>query len=138
MKHIRSMKAAFFAGFFIILALLWIDEIFDLPYRLLGAPPSPINYREALLESFLVLAVLVLFTSVSVRISRHIKYLEGLTVICANCKKVRIRNDWVPIEEWVKRKTDVLFSHGVCPECLKELYPEEYLSLVRKGKIVIT
>jgi len=77
----------------------------------------------------------VLFAWISFRLEKHIKYLEGLTLICANCKKVKIDNAWVPIEKWLSGNTDILFSHGVCNECLKELYPKEYLSLVKKGKI---
>lgn len=136
MKYINAIKITFFAGFLIIIALLWIDEIFDLPYLLMGDMPTPINYKEASLESAFVLCILTLFVWISFRLERHIKYLEGLTVICANCKKIRVQNEWIPIEEWLRQKTDISFSHGVCMQCLKALYPNEYLSLVKKGKIV--
>ncbi|MBW1849234.1 MAG: hypothetical protein JRJ27_19375 [Deltaproteobacteria bacterium] len=118
------------------MALLWANEIFDLPNRLLGAPPTPVNYEEALLESGIVICIMILFAFISFRLGKHIKYLEGLTVICENCKKIRIQNEWVPIEKWLSRETDIHFSHGLCTECLKELYPKEYASLVKKGKII--
>jgi DNA repair exonuclease SbcCD ATPase subunit len=56
---------------------------------------------------------------------RNIKTLEGLIPICANCKK--IRNDegfWTHFETYIKEHSDVQFSHGICPECMKKLYPE--------------
>lgn len=136
MKYIHAIKVTSAIGFIFILVLLWVDEIFDVPYWLLGGEPTPINYKEALMESVLVLCILVLFIFISFRLGKHIKYLEGLTVICANCKKIRIQSEWIPIEKWLSEKTDVQFSHGVCAECLKVLYPKEYSSLVKKGKIV--
>lgn len=134
MKYIKTIKLIFIVGFSVILALLWINEIFDLPFRVLGAMPTPFNFIEALLETIIVICVMVTFAWIAFRLEKHIKYLEGLTVICANCKKVRIKDEWIPIEEWLCGKTDVHFSHGVCNECLKKLYPKEYLSLVKKGK----
>jgi len=56
-----------------------------------------------------------------------IKSLTGLLPICANCKKVR--NDkgfWEPIEIYIRDRSEADFSHGICPECAKELYPEYY------------
>jgi len=115
--------------------LLWVNELFDLPSLLFGDPATPINYKEAVLETILVLCTLVLFYIISFKLAKHVKYLEGLTVICANCKKIRVQNEWIPIEKWLSIKTDILLSHGVCRECLKQLYPNEYRILVRKGKI---
>ena len=54
-----------------------------------------------------------------------IKTLSGLLPICASCKK--IRNDqgyWEQIEIYIREHSEAEFSHGICPECAKELYPE--------------
>ena len=32
----------------LIISLLWIDEILDIPYVLLGGPETPVNWRESL------------------------------------------------------------------------------------------
>jgi PAS domain S-box-containing protein len=56
------------------------------------------------------------------------KILKGMLPICASCK--RIRNDqgyWNGIEEYLRTHSDVLFSHGICPECAMRLY-SEYVS----------
>jgi PAS domain S-box-containing protein len=56
-----------------------------------------------------------------------IKILSGLLPICASCKK--IRNDegyWEQIEGYIKERSDAEFSHGICPECMKKLYPDFY------------
>ena len=57
----------------------------------------------------------------------NVKVLSGLLPICASCKK--IRNDkgyWEQIEMYVKDHSDADFSHGICPDCAKKLYPDFY------------
>ncbi len=58
------------------------------------------------------------------RAKEEIKTLRGIVPICANCK--RIRNDsgfWEQVEIYIESHTDAMFSHSICPECVKELYP---------------
>ncbi len=53
------------------------------------------------------------------------KTLSGLLPICSSCK--RIRDDegyWTQLETYIQEHSDVLFSHGLCSECAKKLYPE--------------
>ena len=51
--------------------------------------------------------------------------LEGLLPICMHCKNIRDhRGAWTPIEVYLQARTDALFSHGLCPHCLAEHYPE--------------
>ena len=54
-----------------------------------------------------------------------VKTLHGMLPICASCKK--IRNDtgyWEQVEVYIRDHSDVQFSHGLCPGCFKELYPD--------------
>jgi AmiR/NasT family two-component response regulator len=54
-----------------------------------------------------------------------IKTLRGLIPICASCKK--IRNDtgyWQQLEEYITEHSEADFTHGLCPECLKEMEKE--------------
>ena len=54
----------------------------------------------------------------------QIKTLRGLLPICANCKKVRDDSGyWKQIELYIHEHSDAKFSHGICPDCAKELYP---------------
>lgn len=54
-----------------------------------------------------------------------IKTLHGFLPICANCKKIRNDNDtWQELETFISENSDAKFSHGICPECRKALYPE--------------
>ena len=55
----------------------------------------------------------------------EVKTLQGFIPICARCK--RIRDDqgyWEQVEGYISRHSDAVFSHGVCPECSRILFPE--------------
>ncbi|HIJ56214.1 MAG TPA: PAS domain S-box protein [Deltaproteobacteria bacterium] len=57
-----------------------------------------------------------------------IKTLRGLIPICAACKNIRDdRGFWHRVEEYITRHAEVKFSHGICPDCMKKLYPEVHL-----------
>jgi DNA-binding response OmpR family regulator len=65
---------------------------------------------------------------------RHVSRLEGLLPICAYCKKIRDdRKQWQQIEKYVAERSETLFSHGICPECLKREFPEVAEKLEREG-----
>ena len=53
-----------------------------------------------------------------------IKTLQGILPICSSCKK--IRNDdglWTQLEVYIREHSDAEFSHSLCSECAKKLYP---------------
>ena len=57
----------------------------------------------------------------------NIKTLSGLLPICASCKKIRDdQGYWSQIESYISAHSRAEFSHGICPECAKQLYPEHY------------
>ncbi|MFO7891241.1 MAG: PAS domain S-box protein [bacterium] len=54
-----------------------------------------------------------------------IKTLKGLLPICASCKKIRDDDGyWQQVETYITNHSEAYFSHGICPECQKELYPD--------------
>jgi len=54
----------------------------------------------------------------------RIKLLTGLLPICASCKKIRDDlGNWRRLEHYIEEKTDAQFTHGICPECRKKMYP---------------
>ncbi|MEN6373533.1 MAG: PAS domain S-box protein [Smithella sp.] len=55
----------------------------------------------------------------------QVKTLSGLLPICASCKKIRDDNGyWMQIEAYIKDHSEAEFSHSICPDCVKKLYPE--------------
>jgi DNA-binding response OmpR family regulator len=60
----------------------------------------------------------------------NIKTLRGLIPICANCKKIRDDEGfWKQVEIYVSEYSEAQFSHGICPDCAKKLYPTFYKRL---------
>lgn len=54
----------------------------------------------------------------------NIRTLKGLVPICAHCKK--IRDDagyWHQVETYVHDHTEAEFSHGLCPDCIPQFFP---------------
>jgi len=74
-----------------------------------------------------VRALLMAERELTVRLQETIatvRQLKGLLPICASCK--RIRNDkgyWEQIEGYVRDRSEAEFSHSLCPECTRKLYP---------------
>ena len=57
----------------------------------------------------------------------RIKQLHGLLPICASCKKIRDdQGYWNQIEGYISSHSDAEFSHSICPDCAKTLYPKIY------------
>ncbi|SLM28299.1 Response regulator receiver protein [Desulfamplus magnetovallimortis] len=58
---------------------------------------------------------------------KEIKTLSGIVPICAGCKK--IRDDagyWQQVEAYIHKHTTARFSHGICPDCMSQYYPEVF------------
>jgi K+-sensing histidine kinase KdpD len=55
----------------------------------------------------------------------EVKTLSGLLPICAQCKKIRDdRGYWNQIETFIGARSNAKFSHGICPDCVVQLYPD--------------
>ena len=58
----------------------------------------------------------------------NVKTLSGFLPICASCKKIwDDQGYWKLIESYLSEHTDVDFTHSICPDCAKELYPQLYV-----------
>ena len=59
------------------------------------------------------------------RALEQIKTLRGIVPICAKCKNIRDdQGYWNQVEVYVRDHSEAEFSHCICPECMKNLYPE--------------
>lgn len=63
-----------------------------------------------------------------------VKTLSGMLPICAGCKKIRDdKGYWNQLEYYISEHSEVLFTHGLCPDCLEKAYAE--VEEVTKRKI---
>lgn len=61
----------------------------------------------------------------------QVRRLEGLLSVCSGCKRIRMQDpatppekQWVSLEEYAQANTKVRLSHGLCHDCLRQLYPD--------------
>ncbi|PYE45469.1 hypothetical protein HUB98_23625 [Paenibacillus barcinonensis] len=58
--------------------------------------------------------------------------LYGLLPICAVCKHIKDEsNEWNSVEHYLEKHTSAEFTHDICPECIRRLYPK-YSSILDK------
>jgi sigma-B regulation protein RsbU (phosphoserine phosphatase) len=56
----------------------------------------------------------------------HVRQLQGLLPICMHCKKIRDdSNTWHRLETYIEEKSEALFSHALCDECLAKHCPND-------------
>jgi hypothetical protein len=56
---------------------------------------------------------------------KEIKTLKETLPVCSNCRKIKDESgEYLRLEEYLLRHTDTKVSHSLCPDCLRELYPE--------------
>ena len=77
-----------------------------------------------------LMALLIVWTTAFLvmrykRAEQATKILRGLLPICAWCKKIRDdKGYWKQIEEYMEQRTEALFTHGMCTECMAKWQKE--------------
>ena len=109
-------------GFSFILLIIWLDEVIDLPHILFGAYATPPNYSESIFESILIILMATITIALTHSILLRLRFLEGLLPICSICKKIRSKQVWIPIEQYISTSSNTDFTHGICPNCAEDHY----------------
>jgi hypothetical protein len=126
---------------------IWILLSFIIALIFLSLNLSSHSYHSSFISRFLASYAMVAVFSFGIEASRHryytelaeekerleeatkqIKILSGLLPICSSCKKIRDdKGYWKQIEGYIHEHSEATFTHTVCPECVRELYPDYYL-----------
>ncbi len=97
--------------------------------------------REQLIFIFLTILLLFIFSASFIltilkifqlkKASEYIKTIEQILPICCSCKRIRKKNSdpkkmdsWIQIENYIMSIKKTKLTHGICPECKKQLYPD--------------
>jgi hypothetical protein len=125
-KTLRLVMISQLTILFLFIAMTICNEIFDLPHLFFGDKPT--SFEQRIGEVTIELAILTIIMIVEIllikRLYQRIKILEGFLPICANCKKIRHEESWDQIEKYISDHSLAQFSHSICPDCMKKLYPE--------------
>ncbi|MCE5249331.1 PAS domain-containing protein [bacterium] len=50
---------------------------------------------------------------------------ETFIPICSNCKRIRDnQGNWKKVEDYFGKMLDIHFTHGICADCISDLYPD--------------
>ena len=86
------------------------------------------TYKKLLLQfkELIEAHLQLLFTTASLQDALlQVKTMQGMLPICAHCKKIRDDQDnWQPMESYISQRSGAKFSHGICPDCLREHYSD--------------
>ena len=126
-KHSFSRRVIYYeaVGFAAVILLIWLDELADIPNLCFGAEQTPVNWQESLFESLIVAMLCLGVIRLTNNLFKRMKHLEGLLPVCASCRRIRgEQGDWQPLESYIQERSDAEFTHGICPDCAEELYPE--------------
>ena len=64
---------------------------------------------------------------------------RAMLPICSNCKKIRDEDGtWQDLAGYFKTRFDAQFTHGICPACKEELYPELSATVPRTLERLVT
>lgn len=59
----------------------------------------------------------------------EVKTLSGLIPICSHCKKIRDdKGYWTQLEAYLYEHSNAKLSHGICPDCIREHYPDTVIN----------
>lgn len=125
-----------------ILLVAWFDSLFHALLLAITLPgirlsfvimawTAPWSVGEAITNAAIrigVLSLLAYFVWLAAQqhqaALREVQLLERILPICSYCKKIRDAKDsWQPLEVYFHAHADLLFSHGLCPDCARKYYP---------------
>ena len=127
-KTLRLVVISQLAVMFLFIAMTICNEVFDLPHLFFGDMPTSFAQRtgEVIIELAILTIIMIIEIVLIKNLYQRIRILEGFLPICANCKKIRHKESWDQIEKYISDHSLAKFSHSICPDCMKKLYPEFY------------
>lgn len=60
----------------------------------------------------------------------EMRQLERLLPICPKCKRIHANGErWEPVERYITERSEAHFSHGICPECYRDIVQPQVAAL---------
>lgn len=103
-------------GFSVIIVLTWLVELIRLPH-LLYDEPVDFNWLRVLVRTGIMLVIWAWMHVTCRRLLARLHQLEDTLRLCAWCRKVGHRDEWLSMEDYFNSKFQTETTHGICPEC---------------------
>ena len=110
----------------LLFAMTVSNEVIDLPHYIFGDAPTSYQQRvgEIIIEIIIISVIMIVEIFLIRKFYQRIRVLEGFLPICANCKQIRHDERWEEMEQYISDHFLAQFTHTICPDCMKKLYPE--------------
>jgi len=108
-------------GFGLILLVSWLNRLVGLPQILIGRDPNIEKWRDAFMETMVILLIWAFVHSITKRLVDRLHHLEGLVRVCAWCRRVGHGERWMKMEDYFSEGLNIGTTHGVCPECMTDV-----------------
>jgi hypothetical protein len=105
-------------GFLTVIILCYVDDLLQLPSLIFSGHPFIIMYHRSTLEMLLFLAVWLLVASSTRRLLNRVRHLEHFMRVCAWCRRIDYKGQWMPLEDFLQEGFDTPTTHGICHDCL--------------------
>ena len=103
------------------------NEIIDIPHYVFNDAPTSFSqrYGEIIIELFIFITIMTIQILLFTKLYKRIRFLEGFITVCARCKKIRnVEDQWEQMEKYIAQHSLAQFSHSICPDCARQLYPD--------------
>ena len=126
-KTVRLLIISQVAIIFSLLCLTLGNEILDIPHYVFNDAPTSFSQRfgEIIIEVVIFFTIMTIQILLFMKLYKRIRFLEGFITICARCKKIRnLEDKWEQMEKYIEQHSLAQFSHSICPDCARQLYPD--------------
>ena len=136
-KTLRMLTISQLLVILLFLCLTLGNEIIDVPHYIFNDAPTSYSQRsgEITIELSIFFTIMVIQIALFNKLYKRIRVLEGFIPICASCKKIRNAEDqWEQMEKYITQHSLAQFSHSICPDCARQLYPDLYNGKIKRTK----
>jgi hypothetical protein len=136
-KTLRMLTISQVLVILLFLCLTLGNEIIDVPHYIFNDAPTSYSQRsgEITIELSIFFTIMVMQIALFNKLYKRIRVLEGFIPICASCKKIRNAEDqWEQMEKYITQHSLAQFSHSICPDCARQLYPDLYNGKMKRTK----
>ena len=99
-------------GIAFLAIFVWVMELFDIVGTFSGIPTNWADLEESAWESLMIIFTGTIVVLMTRKLLSRLKHLEGLLHICSFCRKIRVGDEWITLEQYVQTNSEAVFSHG--------------------------
>lgn len=119
-SHLTRIVSYQNLGFLAVILICYLDELLKLPSLIFSGHPFDFAYRRPTLEMLLFLAIWLLVAKSTRRLLKRVWQLENFLRVCAWCRRIDYKGEWMKLEDFMEQGFDTPTTHGICPECLRQ------------------